>query len=183
MKGKVVAVAVAVAALAISLLAGTAADAASLASAKRGGLAINFKLAKRHGKPTVVNFMFSGLPISCDEGDSSLSSGAYPDMRVNRKKRFHGVIDTGFGRVVARGKFKHHFRKAVGILRATGDFGEGPDLHNCASGVVAWKAGLRRSSGPGVGGNGPGRPSTAPVDDYPVPPSAERLSSGTGSGA
>jgi hypothetical protein len=139
MKGKVVAVAVA--ALAMSLLAGTVADAASLASAKRGGLVINFKLVPRHRKPWVVNFRFQGLPISCDEGDSALSSGAYPDMRVNRRNRFHGVIDNGIGRVVARGKFKHHFRKAVGILRATGDFGDPTNLHNCASGVVAWKAG------------------------------------------
>jgi hypothetical protein len=139
MKGKVVAVAAAT--VAISLLATTVADAASPPSAKRGGLVIDFKLVKKHRKLFVVNFQFRGLPITCDEGDSSLSSGSYPDMRVNRNKRFHGVIDAGFGRVVARGRVKHHFRKAVGTLRATGDFGEGPDLHNCASGVVAWKAG------------------------------------------
>jgi hypothetical protein len=138
MKGK--AVVAVVAALAISLLGGTAADAASLSSAKRGGLTISFRLVKKHGKLKVRNFQFSGLPITCDEGDSSVSSGAYPDMRVNRKKRFHGVIDDGFARVVAKGRFRHHFRKVVGTLRATGDFGAGPDLHNCDSGVVGWKA-------------------------------------------
>ena len=138
MKGK--AAVVVVVALAISLLGGPATDAASLSSAKRGALAISFRLVVKHRRPTVVDFRFTGLPVTCDEGASSLDSGSYPDMRVNRKKRFHGVIDSGFGRVVARGKFKHHWRKVVGTLRATGDFGAGPDLHNCESGVVGWKA-------------------------------------------
>ena len=149
------AVVVAVAALAISLLGGAAADARSLSSAKRGGLTINFRLVKKHGKLKVVNFRFSGLPITCDEGDTLLNSGRYPDMRVNRQKRFHGALGDELGRVVVKGKFKNHFRRAVGTLRGTGDFGTDPEaVHNCDSGVVGWRAGR---GGPSTGSVSPGR--------------------------
>jgi hypothetical protein len=91
----------------------------------------------------VRQFIFAGVPATCDEGTAygDISDVPLPAMEVNDRHRFRGAFrltDAGQRmRVRVHGGFKHHGKRARGRLRLTGHFGQ---YHHCDTGRARWRA-------------------------------------------
>jgi hypothetical protein len=83
-----------------------------------------FQNGKRPRK--VVDFAWFNVPIPGGCFDSSPAPSGF-DMRVNRRRKFHGIfsVPQTNHKAIVHGRFKHHNRKAVGTLRLKGNFSGG----------------------------------------------------------
>jgi hypothetical protein len=107
------------------------------------GGTVRFVTKVRHGDAVKVKrFVFNHVPMECDNGTSTVNDVGTPPppMKVNDRHKFHGSFDSAGGRkhLYIRGKLKRHERKAVGVLRVTGDFRG--DATNCNTGKTHWRA-------------------------------------------
>ena len=107
------------------------------------GGTVRFVTKVRQGETVKVKrFVFNHVAMECDNGTSTVSDVGTPPppMKVNNRHKFHGSFDSGGGRkhLYIRGKLKRHDRKAVGILRVTGDFRGAAT--NCNTGKAHWSA-------------------------------------------
>jgi hypothetical protein len=109
----------------------------------REGGDLRFVTKVRDGETIKVKrFVFSGVPMECDNGSSTVGDAGSPPpaMRVNDEHKFGGKFTSANGRkhLRIRGRFRNDDQKARGILRVTGDFGGGAT--NCATGKTHWHA-------------------------------------------
>ncbi len=96
-----------------------------------------FQSGKRPRK--VVDFAWFNVPIPGGCADSSPAPSGF-DMRVNDRRKFHGVFsvpETNHTAIV-HGRFKHHNRKVVGTLRLKGNFSGG--CVDADTGLLGWVA-------------------------------------------
>jgi hypothetical protein len=107
---------------------------------------VAFEAKSRHGKIVKVKpgFQFSHVPLTCNEGDQTISGSFNFSMEVTHR-HFHatGVYKSsaGQGTVAVAGDFRHQGRKAVGTINAHGNFSPGgQDVTGCHSGTLDWRA-------------------------------------------
>jgi hypothetical protein len=101
--------------------AGTAAQTAT----SRGGqdLEIPFVVRSIDGKPVEIRrFRFKHFTVSCADGGPVDLRGRIGSMRVNDAGRFDGNVNKGDGKVHVEGDVRRS-GKVVGVLKATGEFG------------------------------------------------------------
>jgi hypothetical protein len=114
---------------------------------------VSFDTKVRHGRIVKVKsgnpgFEFNHLPMTCNEGERTISGGFTFAMEVNHR-HFSGTgiynSSAGSGRVAVTGKFKHHGRKAVGTINGRGNFApeSGENITGCHSGKLDWHAHAR----------------------------------------
>jgi hypothetical protein len=113
-------------------------------SGKRAGdVQVHFVALARDGRIVgVKRFVFRGLGLTCTEGSPILTNKRrpLPRMRV-RHHAFHGDFSNQAEtrRIQVDGVFRHHGRRAVGTLRARGDFTIGGTSYTgCDSGIADW---------------------------------------------
>jgi hypothetical protein len=98
---------------------------------------LSFVGVYKHGKPVKVkNFVYSSIPLVCDEDTTAYSpSEKFEPMRVNDERRFRGTlkVDGITSKVV--GRYKRDLSKVTGTLRARGSF---DTFTGCDSGEVRW---------------------------------------------
>jgi hypothetical protein len=109
------------------------------------GGSLRFATKVRHGETKKVKrFVFNHVPMTCDDGDSTVGDAGTPPpgMKVNSRHKFHGKFASAGGtrHLRIKGKLKRDDRKAVGILRVWGDFGG--TSTNCDTGKTHWSARL-----------------------------------------
>ena len=100
-----------------------------------------FRKGKRPRK--VVDFAWFNRADSGGVLDSSPAPSGF-DMRVNDRRKFHGIFSVPQSNhtAIIRGKFKHHNRTVVGTLRVKGNFAGGcVDANTGALGWVAHRGG------------------------------------------
>ena len=84
----------------------------------------------------VTNFIFNGIPISCNEGDFAFTNDGHPlpSMKVNSHRKFSGDFQTTNGaHYDVTGKFSKNYKTAKGTLQVQGDFP--PQATGCDTGV------------------------------------------------
>jgi len=133
--------------LIIAVLAALAIPAIAIAATKNyggklgpPGANIELSAYPKHGPTTkVTRFAWNNVPTQCGRRGSSATTGdLHRDMKVNKKKKFHGTfhLNSGHETVEIHGRFKHKGKKASGTLRVTGNV---PGCSNSDTGVVHWK--------------------------------------------
>jgi hypothetical protein len=140
------------AALALALAvpaAATAADdsysASSAASASGApappSLSVSFTVRTLNGKPVKIKrFKANGIPLTCSDGTSGTTTEPIrfgKDMKVNKKRKFHGKRRLGPSTFIVKGKVRRKGR-ARGTLRLSGPSATTPGV-TCDSGHLTWR--------------------------------------------
>ena len=82
-----------------------------------GGGEVSFVVKFKQGKPRRAGlFSFGQIPVSCDEGDTTVSFSTQNDVRV-RNREFHYRFNFSSGTARIDGKLKRGLRKATGTMR------------------------------------------------------------------
>jgi hypothetical protein len=82
-----------------------------------GGGEVTFVVQFKQGKPKRAGlFAFTHIPVSCDEGDTTVSFSTQNDVRViNREFHYRFNFSSGTARI--DGKLKRSLTKATGTMR------------------------------------------------------------------
>jgi hypothetical protein len=111
---------------------------------------ITFDGAVRNKKVVKVkNFLFSEIPMTCDQGDYVISNttptgdSPLPPMKVNAQRKFKGnFVDSTTSPTQyyhVDGKFSTNYKRATGHFRIHGDFTTAvPPATNCDTGLDTW---------------------------------------------
>jgi hypothetical protein len=104
-------------------------------------LSVSFTVRTLNGKPTKVKrFEANGIPLTCSDGTSGTTTEPIrfgKDMKVNKKRKFHGKRRLGPSTFVVKGKVRRKGR-ARGTLRLFGPSATTPGV-TCDSGHVTWR--------------------------------------------
>lgn len=107
-----------------------------------GNCTVTFNAKVKKGKvKSVSRFVFDAVPITCDEGDFTVSNPDVPvnGMKVDKQRKFEGVWDgPNNQKISVTGKFSKDWKTAKGTLRDRGDFP--PSASGCTTGLDHWKA-------------------------------------------
>ena len=99
---------------------------------------VEFRAKFKHGEPKkALEFRWFNVPIPPNCTD--FISNKHFEMRVNRKRKFHGTfsVPNTDHKATVRGKFNRHEDKASGTIELKGDFGV---CSNVDTGPLAWTA-------------------------------------------
>jgi hypothetical protein len=137
----------AVAVGAVKHYSGTDTDPACASSIPPPACAITFDGAVRnHRIVKVRDFVLDEIPMTCNEGDYSVSNSStpLPDMKVNAKRKFGGnFVDDNQNPtqyIHVDGRFSTNYKRATGHLRFHGDFSGLGAPTGCDTGTDTWHA-------------------------------------------
>jgi len=107
-----------------------------------GDCTVTFSAKVKKGKvKTVSQFVFDAVPITCNEGDFTVTNPDVPvnGMKVDGKRRFEGVWNgPNHQQISVTGEFSKDWKTAKGTLKDRGNFP--PSASGCTTGVDDWKA-------------------------------------------
>jgi hypothetical protein len=104
-------------------------------------------VVRNHRVVKVRDFVFDGIPMTCNEGDFTISNNTtpLPDMKVNAKRKFAANFKDDLQNptqyIHVDGRFSTNYKRATGHLRFHGDFSPAPPgPTGCDTGSDPWHA-------------------------------------------
>jgi len=129
---------IALVAIALAGIAPAAASGASYTGSFPNGGTMSFNAVTKHGKIVrVKRFSWSGVPVSCLQGDSSYTAQLPVSMSVLSRAFSAQALGTDLTQSVT-GHFRDRGRKASGTLNVFGVLGL--SRTGCSTGKLAWSA-------------------------------------------
>ena len=105
---------------------------------------VSMNVIKRNGKTKVVRWKAFGVPISCNEGNTTAGANTTGFIFKVHNGRFGAVLanNAETATLTVHGKLKNHNRRAVGTMRIQGSsvLTDDGQRTNCDTGTRDWHA-------------------------------------------